>query len=515
MASLYLLIAGLLIVSAGGEMVMEQDELLGLFEVIGSLLGDPTWAQMHPQPCTETPWPGVQCEVSSDQDPQIFHITKIHIGPDILVPPCKNSAKLSNFLLNLPYLKTLSLFNCFTNSPVFLSPSLFGPFSSLETLVLDSNPSLFGEIPTSLGQVPNLRVLCLKQNNLEGNIPNEINGLVNLEQIDLSYNNLTGSIPKEIGGMKKLTILDLSWNGLQGQLPFSLGHLHFLEKIDLSSNKLQGSLPQDLGHLEKLVLLDLSHNSLSGPIPETLSGLQQLEYLVIDDNPIDTGVPIFIGSLKKLKVFSCSGCGLVGPILTILSNLKNLSALSLDNNGLKGTIPSNLGTLPNLDQLNLSKNQLSGEVLLPKEFINRLGKRLDLKGNSGLFMKKQRLHKYKTGSSFTKTPCLGTRIPRVNDGECGKKKPTWYQGNISSSSTHGLDRNFREGNGQEVGLGDVLNWFSIWAKCLNASVGPNVCSLAQSDSLSMRDAAREDRAFPFDCLPAPTILVEFRDETKD
>ncbi|CAK9162326.1 unnamed protein product [Ilex paraguariensis] len=401
-------------------MEMEQKEHLGLFDALGSLLEDPTWPQMHPKPCTDTPWPGIECEI--ERDPPIFHVTRIHIGPDILTPPCKTSAKLSQSLLKLPYLKTLSLFSCFTSSPVSLSPFLFGSaFSSLEHLSLGSNPSLSGDIPPSIAEIVSLRVLCLSQNSLQGEIPKEINGLFNLEELDLSYNFFSGSIPQEIGGMKSLTILNLSWNSLKGEVPCSLGQLQLLQKIDLSSNKLQGRIPSDLGHLKSLVLLDLSHNTLSGPIPETLSGLEQLQYLMLEDNSINTGIPIFIGALMGLNVLSLSRCGLVGPIPTSFFNLKNLTALSLDNNSLNGTVSPNLGTLPNLDQLNLSHNQFSGELQLPEEFIEKPGKRLDVRGNNGL-CKKHQIYSNKK-SSFS--------LP-ADDSK--KMKPVWYEGDMSSSS---------------------------------------------------------------------------------
>jgi len=134
--------------------------MLGLFEVMGALLEDPYRAQTHPQPCTDTPWPGVECELSNSNQP-IFHVTKIHIGPDIVFPfqPCKPSAYLSQSLMKLKYIKTLSIFDCFGASPVILPKTLFGPFISLEHLALENNPSLCGDIPTSLGGVTGLRVL--------------------------------------------------------------------------------------------------------------------------------------------------------------------------------------------------------------------------------------------------------------------------------------------------------------------------------------------------------------------
>ncbi|KAL5577257.1 hypothetical protein UlMin_018956 [Ulmus minor] len=401
-------VSGMVESSDGFGADMEKEELLGLFEVFDALLDDSDWAKYHPQPCSETPWPGVQCE-ESDESP-IFHVTKIHIGQDILNPPCKSSAKLSNSLLKLPYLRTLSAFNCFLTSPVTLSPALFGGLSSLEQLVLQSNPALSGEIPPSLGKLPSLRVLSLSQNNLEGKIPREIGEMIVLEQLDLSYNNLTGEVPEEIGGLENLSILDLSWNTLEGQVPSTLGQLQLLQKIDLGSNRLVGRIPPDLGKLSRLVLLDLSNNFINGPMPETLSGLVHLEYLIAYHNPLNTGVPQFIGQLRNLQTLGLSSCGLTGSLPNSLSSLKHLSALYVDNNSLTGTIPSNLGTLPCLDNLNLSYNQLSGELLFSGDFFERLGKRLDVRGNNGLC-----ISNLKNISAYLETPaCLNATSEQRN-----------------------------------------------------------------------------------------------------
>ncbi|KAL4290164.1 hypothetical protein GQ457_14G008360 [Hibiscus cannabinus] len=385
MASLLLSLVGFLVLSCGAiaesDFVLEETELLGLFDVMASLVDEPGWAQVHPEPCTNTPWPGIECQIG--QDPPNFHVTAIHIGPDVASPPCHPSAMISDSLLKLPYLKSLSIFNCFVTSTVVLSPTLFGSLSSLEHLSLQSNPSLAGEVPPSLGNLSKLRVLTLSQNNLQGNIPGELGGLVNLEQLDLSYNNLSGQIPQELERLASLAILDLSSNELEGVVPFGLGQLHLLQKLDLCSNRLHGKIAPELGKLNRLVLLDLSHNSINGPLPETLSGLEQIQFLTFDSNPINSLIPLFLGSLTSLTSISFSSCGLTGPIPD-LSSLNNLTALSLDNNSLRGTIPSNLGSLPNLDQLNLSHNKLTGELPLSQGFINRLGERLDVRGNDGL-----------------------------------------------------------------------------------------------------------------------------------
>ncbi|KAE8696470.1 hypothetical protein F3Y22_tig00110670pilonHSYRG00080 [Hibiscus syriacus] len=442
MDSFPFLLVGFLVLSCGefaeSDFVVEKNELWGLFDVIGSLVDEPGWAELHPEPCSNTPWPGIECEIGQDEDPHNFHVTSIHVGPDVSSPPCKSSAKISDSLLKLPYLKSLSIFNCFVTSTDLLSPTLFGSLSSLEHLSLQSNPSLSGQVPPTLGNLSKLRISTLSQNNLTGEIPQELGGLVNLEQLDLSYNNLTGEIPPELGKLKCLAIMDLRSNGLGGVVPFGLAQLHLLQKFDLCSNRIHGKIPPEIGKLNILVLLDLSHNFINGPIPETLSGLEHIQYLIVYSNPINSLIPSFLGSLKSLTSISFSGCGLTGPIPNSLSAaLNNFTALSLDNNRLNGTIPSNLGYLPNLDQLNLSHNKLTGELPFSMDFINRLGERLDVRGNSGLCTS----YNLATNiSTYLQTrTCLGKQgmvdnvtCPQPYDLKGKNKNPYLYNGRTGS-----------------------------------------------------------------------------------
>ncbi|KAK8953497.1 hypothetical protein KSP40_PGU010613 [Platanthera guangdongensis] len=406
-ALLLLLLLPLFLSTAAGTSV-PSEELRALLDFVGGLVADEGWAELHPLPCTETPWPGIQCETAAG-DTDRLHVASIHVGPDVAsFPPCKSSATLHpEGLLHLPFLKTLSLFSCFLSpNSVSLPPSLFTSSSSLEQLVLDSNTGLSGKIPSSISNLTRLRVLCLSQNAFHGVIPPEFGHLLSLQELDLSYNHLTGQMPEEIGSLLNLGIIDLSSNELQGTIPASLSTLHSLQKLDLSFNSLCGTVPPELGELKRLVLLDLSHNNLTGPLPETLAGLNELEYFLMENNPLNTGIPIFLADLKKLQAVGLSRCGLTGPIPS-LTSLVSLAALSLDRNKLNGTVPRSLESLPKLGQLNLSKNQLSGEITFSEQFMMRLGKRLDLRDNTGLCTMLNTTFHHEASFNLEAPPCLG------------------------------------------------------------------------------------------------------------
>jgi hypothetical protein len=68
---------------------------------------------------------------------------------------------------------------------------------SLQSLNLGNN-NLTGDIPSSLGQLPNLQYLVIRNNKLGGDILPSIAGIPTLRELDLSSNDLTGKIPEAI-----------------------------------------------------------------------------------------------------------------------------------------------------------------------------------------------------------------------------------------------------------------------------------------------------------------------------
>ena len=137
---------------------------------------------------------------------------------------------------------------------------------------------LGGAIPPTIGNLTDLAILNITDQNLTGTIPTSIGNLKNLFDVDLSSNRLTGSIPTEIGDIatqrfgllwdSNLQKLDLSGNQLSGSIPSTLSRHRELEHLDLSNNSLTGDIPSSLGLIRNVTQLDLSGNSgLTGCVP--------------------------------------------------------------------------------------------------------------------------------------------------------------------------------------------------------------------------------------------------------
>ena len=112
---------------------------------------------------------------------------------------------------------------------------------------------LAGSIPSSIGNITNLKILGLGNNNtITGNIPVEISNLTNLTVLDLFNNQLTGTIPSQLGNLTNLIQLRIGQNQLSGNIPSSFGNLVHVTYLFLGYNQLTGSIPSQLGLLVNL-----------------------------------------------------------------------------------------------------------------------------------------------------------------------------------------------------------------------------------------------------------------------
>ena len=86
-------------------------------------------------------------------------------------------------------------------------PAELSGLSLVENLGLQHNPRLHGTIPSSVGQLVELRALYLTDASLSGPIPEALWQLTQLEPLTLNHNQLTSTISSRIGKLKKLQYL--------------------------------------------------------------------------------------------------------------------------------------------------------------------------------------------------------------------------------------------------------------------------------------------------------------------
>ncbi|KAG8365554.1 hypothetical protein BUALT_Bualt18G0117100 [Buddleja alternifolia] len=215
-----------------------------------------------------------------------------------------------------------------------------GNLRNLMILSLENN-ELIGKIPFTVKHLQKLQGLYLTNNKMEGSIPNGLCGLHSLVDIYLGGNQFSGSIPECLGNVTSLRSLRLDSNMLSSSIPSSLFQIKDLLQLDLSSNLLSGFLPPEIGNLVTAIFIDLSMNNLSKDIPSTIGNLQVLANLSLAHNSLEGSIPASVGSMISLVTLDLSYNNLSGSIPKSLEMLQHLDYFNVSFNVLKGEIPSN------------------------------------------------------------------------------------------------------------------------------------------------------------------------------
>ncbi|KAI3678792.1 hypothetical protein L6452_38095 [Arctium lappa] len=373
--------------------ILNSVEQESVYRVLDSLNSDIQWRSLFPDDlCSSAPH-GVVCgytTLPTATEPGSVNIIELNFGyvsdhnPN---PPCNPNSTLPDPVIfsSFPYLRKLFFYNCFTTRPVSLDPfSSLG--SSLEELVFVENPSLFGSLTGSIGNMTSLKRLVITGTNVSGEIPGGFGGLLNLEEATLSRNRFTGTLPENLSNLKNLKILDLSRNGFSGKLPATIGELRNLIKLDLGMNLFSGEIPGSMKKLRFLELLDLSYNGFNNSgIPIFLSEMRKLKGLYLSGNEFGGVIPDIWKNLRGINGIGLSGVGVFGNIPSSIGVfLGNLTYLGLDNNHLSGGVPLELERLSMLNELNLKNNNLSGRLPFSNKFVSRVGRKLRVEGNPEL-----------------------------------------------------------------------------------------------------------------------------------
>ena len=244
--------------------------------------------------------------------------------------------------------------------------------------------SFNGEIPAELGNLPNLELLGLGDNQSRGEIPAELGNLTNLRILYLGYNQFSGEIPAEFD--KLWDYLKLNGNQLTGCVSDFLveqaneeweerGNYIGVEYQHVSLPALPVCDASDPEDLERLIALYETFG-----IQEWMYGWEgwlgcepigQWENVTTDRKGRVIALQVSshpgnwpeIGSLANLRyLITPAGWGGCHSIPPVLSNLVNLQVLAIYGGCLQGEILAELGNLTNLELLVISENQLSGEI---------------------------------------------------------------------------------------------------------------------------------------------------------
>ena len=97
--------------------------------------------------------------------------------------------------------------------------------------------------------------------------------LANLQVLRIGDNQFTGTIPAALAGLVKAWTIELSNNLLTGTIPPALATMPQLGSLYLGGNRLDGPIPVELGSAPKLVSLHLEKNKLVGDVPATIKNL--------------------------------------------------------------------------------------------------------------------------------------------------------------------------------------------------------------------------------------------------
>ncbi|KAL2456493.1 Protein TOO MANY MOUTHS [Abeliophyllum distichum] len=147
------------------------------------------------------------------------------------------SGSIPSTLLNLKFLLKIDLSHNRLSGPL---PDING---LKELILLDlSYNSFTGPFPCFLKNLNSLQTLILNGNpSVSATIPNDgFQGLNNLIILVLSNMNLQGSIPESLGQLPKLRVLHLDRNQLNGSIPLSFSKLNGLSELRLNNNRLIG-----------------------------------------------------------------------------------------------------------------------------------------------------------------------------------------------------------------------------------------------------------------------------------
>ncbi|KAJ7389319.1 hypothetical protein OS493_032173 [Desmophyllum pertusum] len=367
---------------------------------------------------------------------------------------------------------------------------LFGNMSKLLTVVFNA-ASIAGNIPEDLAQLRSLQNFlgCIMDGEgFTGRIPEDIGNMTELRVLCLGGNNLTGQIPRSITRLKKLWYLDLrntpgkmhghlsdlfaipsltdmfiSGVELIGEMPHMLPEK--IRYLVLPGNNISGKFPQTFPKTNSLGMLNVANNQLTGDVPGQLLLLPGIDMIDLSQNKfssINRGrswskndsatVKSFISlagnrnlslnftSFMELfskhvdfvespSILNLSFCDIKSPVPANLFYLERMSTCDLRGNRFYGEIPTFLEDFSFLTYFDISSNNLSGS--LPVGIQNLISLQyLDISGNPSM-----RQGTSASSNVFSPDVSKMVRPPEGDNFTCPEGRLTFNNGRIRLDPT--------------------------------------------------------------------------------
>ena len=186
-------------------------------------------------------------------------------------------------------------------------PDDIGLLTNLISIILPFN-NLIGEIPDSVQNLSELRVLDLRNNQISGNIE-VIDNLSFIQMVLIGNNLFEGQLSDNIGQFNpSLRHLEVENNNLDGSLPESICDLAALETLLLNGNNFDGEIPENISNLSNLEIIALFNNQFQGQVPQDICQANQIEYIIIENNSFCPPYPDCIGHVGYQDISDCYEC---------------------------------------------------------------------------------------------------------------------------------------------------------------------------------------------------------------
>ncbi|CAL5439072.1 unnamed protein product [Camellia sinensis] len=121
---------------------------------------------------------------------------------------------------------------------------------------LKSHPFANGPIPSFIGDLPNLEVLQIWENNFTLELPANLGRNGKLLRLNVATNHLTGTIPRDMCEGGRLETLILMENYFVGSILEELGECKSLNRVRLVKNFFSGTIPAGFFNMPFLEMIE-------------------------------------------------------------------------------------------------------------------------------------------------------------------------------------------------------------------------------------------------------------------